>query len=411
MPGVTKQRCFSVLLSLLIVLSLDQFQRQAAHAACLSFSDLIQNGSYIVADPSGKIISSCNPDKSFIPASIVKIQTALAAFQILGPNFRFQTVFYTDQQNNLYIKGYGDPFLVSEEIEIILNRLRKRGVNRINSIYIDNSNFALAGQVPGRGKSNNPYDSPVGAVGVNFNTVSFRIDNSRNVISAELQTPTLPIMKELGKGFEEGKYRVNICREECQPEEQSARYAAELFRELQRRMIIPGEGQLGSRKVPGEAELVYIHNNSRSIDEVVSSLLKYSNNYVANQVYLVCGAEKYGYPATWHKAERAVTEALADVLGAQTSFMIHIKEGSGLSRENTITAQTMVETLSAFKPYMNLLQEKQGGNIKSGTLNGVYTYAGYLSDGKPFVIMLNQKRNTRDAVLKRLQKFSVTMPR
>jgi D-alanyl-D-alanine carboxypeptidase/D-alanyl-D-alanine-endopeptidase (penicillin-binding protein 4) len=406
-----KQRYISVLLSLLFVFSLGQFQRQAAYAACLSFSDLIQNGSYIVADPSGKVISSCNPNKSFIPASIIKIQTALAAFQILGLDFRFQTAFYTDQQDNLYIKGYGDPFLVSEEIEIILSRLRKRGVNRINSISIDNSSFALSGQVPGRGKSDNPYDSPVGAVGVNFNTVSLRVDDNGRIISAEPQTPTLLIMKELGKGLKQGEYRVNICRKDCQPKVQTVRYATELFRELQRRMTIPGEGQLGSRKVPEEAELVYIHKNTRSIDEVVSSLLKYSNNYVANQVYLVCGAEKYGYPATWQKAERAVREMLEDVLGAQTAATIHIKEGSGLSRENTIAAQAMMQTLIAFKPYIDLLQEKKGGNLKSGTLKGVYTYAGYLSDGKPFVIMLNQQKNTRDAVLKRLQKLSEILPR
>ena len=366
----------------------------------------MHNGSYAVADENGAIISSCNPDKSLVPASIIKIQTALAAFHILGRDFRFQTAFYTDQRNNLYIKGYGDPFLVSEEIVIILGKLRERGVTKINDIYVDNSSFSLSGQVPGREKSDNPYDSPVGAVGVNFNTINFKVDGHEKVVSAEPQTPTLPLMKVLGKGYQEGEYRINICRENCQPEVQSSRYAAQLFRELQRNMAIPGAGQLGNRKVPEDAELVYRHTNTKTLDEVVYSFLKYSNNYVANQVYLVCGAKKYGYPASWEKADRAVKEALADVLGVQAAGMIHMEEGAGLSRQNIITSQAMVQTLIAFKPFMQLMQEKKGANIKSGTLKGVYNYAGYLQDGKPFVIMLNQQKNTRDAILTRLQKFS-----
>ena len=99
-------------------------------------------------------------------------------------------------------------------------------------------------------------------------------------------------------------------------------------------------------------------------------------------------------------------EALADVLGAQAAGMIHMEEGSGLSRQNSVTSQAMVQTLIAFKPFMQLMQEKKEATIKSGTLQGVYNYAGYLQDGKPFVIMLNQQENTRDSILSRLQKFS-----
>jgi D-alanyl-D-alanine carboxypeptidase/D-alanyl-D-alanine-endopeptidase (penicillin-binding protein 4) len=403
-----KKRLFSVLLSLLIALFSGHFNRQATQAACLSFSDLIQNGGYAVADPAGSIISACDPDAPFVPASIVKIPTALAAFHILGREYRFQTALYMDRQDNLYIKGYGDPFLVSEEVEIILGRLRERGVNRINNIFVDTSSFALSSPLPGRGKSDNPYDSPVTAVGVNFNTISFRVDDHGRVTSAEPQTPTLPIMTELGKGFREGEYRVNICREGCRPEVRSARYAVELFRGIQRKMGIPGDGNSGRGDVPEDADLVYVHDNTRTLEDVVSSLLEYSNNFVANLVYLACGAQKYGYPATWEKAGQAAREALNRVIGARAAGMMHLKEGSGLSRHNRVTARSMVQVLVAFKPFMHLLQEKKGAAIKSGTLKGVYNYAGYLQDGSPFVIMLNQEKNTRDDVLRRLQQLSLT---
>ncbi len=403
-----KKRLFFTLLSLLITLFSGHFNRQAAQAACLSFSDLIQNGSFAVAAPDGKIIASCNPGESFVPASIAKIPTALAALYILGPEYRFQTALSMDSRNNLYVKGYGDPFLVSEEVEIILGRLREQGVNRINNISVDTGSFALSAPLPGRGESDNPYDAPVAAVAVNFNTVSLRVDERGGVASAEPQTPTLPIMAELGMGFKEGEYRINICRQGCRPEARSARYAAELFRGIQRRMGIPGDGDAGRGIVPEDAELVFIHANTRTLEDVVSSFLEYSNNFVANQVYLACGVQRYGYPATWAKAGRAVQEALLRILGARAADGIRLEEGSGLSRRNRVTAQSMVQALVAFKPFMHLLQEKKGAGIKSGTLKGVYNYAGYLRDGSPFVILLNQEKNTREQVLQRLQNFLLT---
>ncbi|MDH3330422.1 MAG: D-alanyl-D-alanine carboxypeptidase [Desulfobulbaceae bacterium] len=379
---------------------------QAAHATCHDFSDIIHSGGYAVADETGRIISSCNPDTPFIPASIIKIQTALAAFHILGRDFRFQTAFYMDGQNNLYIVGSGDPLLISEEVERLLVELRNRNVSEINSIFVDNSRFSLTEQVPGSGQSDNPFDSPVSATGVNFNTVSIRVNEGGEVVSAEPQTPTLPIMKEMGRGLEQGVYRLNICQGKCTPDERTARYTAELFRGLQRRAGIPGNGRFGIRHVPSGTKLIYTHENSRNLDQVVASFLEYSNNYIANQVFLTCGAGKFGYPATWDKARRAVQEALEDILGSETASMTALYEGSGLSRRTSTTAFAMIRSLAAFKPYQELIQEKNGNRVKSGTLDGVYNYAGYLHNEKPFVILLNQEQNTRESVLQRLERLT-----
>ena len=65
----------------------------------------------------------------------------------------------------------------------------------------------------------------------------------------------------------------------------------------------------------------------------------------------------------------------------------------------------MLGILEAFRPYRSLLQEKDGMYIKSGTLTGVYCYAGYFKAGgssDPFVLMLNQRRNTRQVLLNEL---------
>lgn len=383
----------------LLLLGIVLSGRQSAFADCRFFSGLIDNGGYAVADHIGRTVSSCNENTPFVPASIIKVPLALAAFDILGPEFRFTTEFYVDRQGNLFIKGYGDPFLISEEIELILARLIEKGVGVINGIFIDSSTADLREEMPGRGKSDNPYDVPVSSVGVNFNTVHIRVHAGGRVESAEPQTPTLAIMHDLGQNLSPGEYRLNVCQDNCLPEKQSVRYTAELFRALQRKKGIPGDGPLAARNITGEAYLVYAHQNSRNLAEIISSVLEYSNNFIANQVFLRCGMELYALPATWEKARRAVETSLTRILGPDIAGHITMEDGAGLSRKNRITASAMLRVLEKFKPHAHLLPEKKNGRIKSGTLDGVYNYAGYLADARPFVILLNQHKNARDRVL------------
>ncbi len=353
---------FPVILFLLFVVV---FDRQSATADCRSFFDLIDNGGYAVADHTGQIVSSCNENTSFIPASIIKVPLALAAFDILKPDFRFTTELYVDSQDNLYVKGHGDPFLISEEIVLILDQLVKKGVQVINGIFIDDSAFNLKEQAPGLGISDNPYDVPISSVAVNFNTVNIQVHSNGSVESAESQTPTLPIMKELGKKLQPGKYRLNVCQENCSPELQSARYTTELFRALQKKRGMSGTGPLEKKIVPASASLLYIHNNTRNLQDVVFSSLKYSNNFIANQIFLRCGVEQFGWPATWGKAKKAVEQSLARILGSETVGQIYMEDGAGLSRKNLITANAMLKVLDEFRPYVHLMQEKKNTSIKS----------------------------------------------
>ena len=46
------------------------FSGQPVFAGCPSFSSLIHHGAYAVADVRGEIVSGCNIDTPFIPASI-----------------------------------------------------------------------------------------------------------------------------------------------------------------------------------------------------------------------------------------------------------------------------------------------------------------------------------------------------
>ena len=112
----------------------------------------------------------------------------------------------------------------------------------------------------------------------------------------------------------------------------------------------------------------------------------------------------FGYPATWAKARQAVRRELAAQLGAETAAAIVQVEGAGLSRDNRVTARGMLALLTAFRPHADLLRPERGMALKTGTLTGVYNYAGYLANGRPFVLLLNQPDNQRAAVLDRLNR-------
>jgi len=118
----------------------------------------IENGGYAVKKD-GRIIAAHNLHKKFVPASIVKIATSLTALQVLGPEYRFETQFYRDTNHNRYIRGLGDPFLISEKISHIVRELKKLGCQRINDIYLDDTAFAITRSADGAGLSDNPYDA------------------------------------------------------------------------------------------------------------------------------------------------------------------------------------------------------------------------------------------------------------
>lgn len=378
-------------------------------ATCRAVADLVAQGAYGVADAGGRTIDSCNVDQPLVPASVLKIATAMAALRILGPEYRFATEFYIEGQGNLFIKGFGDPTLVTEEVARIAQQLRSKGLKRVENLFIDTSAFALTMQVPGQEDSDNPYDAPVGPLSVNFNSVPLQRDATGRIVSGEPLTPTLPIMLELGQGRPSGLHRVNICAQGCEPEQRMAQYAGELFSAQLARAGIPVAAIGGIRMVPASgAPLVYSHRSTQTLKEISRSLLHYSSNFMANQVFLACGAKQYGYPATWEKAQQAVHQDLVQLLGSATAVEIVQVEGAGLSRQNRVTARAMLQLLTRFRPYADLLKKERGAALKTGTLTGVYNYAGYLPDGKAFVIMLNQQVNARATVLDRLKRLYIS---
>ena len=84
---------------------------------------LAPSGLVLVVDAKGNELVAQNADEPFVPASVTKIVTAWLAMEVLGGDYRFETRFYLDDKRVLYVRGGGDPFLISEELAPLATEL------------------------------------------------------------------------------------------------------------------------------------------------------------------------------------------------------------------------------------------------------------------------------------------------
>jgi len=328
------------------------------------------DGVVYVVDSANHVLLDVGGQQAFVPASTLKVFTALMAIDHLGLDSRFRTEFFLDH-NRLVVKGYGDPFLVSEEIDLIGSELapQLRG-RRLKGIVIDDSYFEPHIQVPGIGGSARVYDAPNSAVAVNFNTINVRLRGGK-IVSAEAQTPLTPLAQRLARQRRiRSTLRINLGHRDGE----TAHYAGELIAAKLREHGVRIGNQVDVGRAPSGPPL-YVHPNSRDLNQVLREMLYHSNNYVANQVFLAVGAAVKGAPASLAKSIAVANQYVARHPALKG---LVVTEGSGISYDNRATAPAMAALLRLFAPYKDLLRQKHGTPNKTGTLLKVKSVIGYL---------------------------------
>ena len=363
---------------------------------------LAPSGLVLVMDEKGSELVAQNADKPFVPASVTKIVTAWLAMEVLGNDYRFETRFYLDKDRVLYVRGGGDPFLISEELAPLATELVAAiGKEPITGIVLDASYYPADLRIPGIEDTSEDYDALNSALAVNFNTIA-AVRKGKTVRSAEEQTPIAPLaISEFRARGPNVRGRISLSQDPAV----SLQYAGELIAAFISRAGGSVKGDITTGTVPEGLTPVYIHRQSRSMSEVLTGLLLGSNNYIANQVFLEIGAHRVGGPVSIEKSLKVANEILAKNGLAES---IHLEEGSGISRGNHFTASGLAKVLDLFQPHAALLRSGKGTFFKTGTFSGVRTLAGYADTSKHgrvrFVIALKSNNSAlRFRLLKAIQ--------
>ena len=328
-------------------------------------------GLVFVIDAKGNELVAQNADEPFVPASVTKIVTAWLAMEVLGGDYRFETRFYLDDKRVLYVRGGGDPFLISEELAPLATELVAAvGKKPITGIVLDASYYPSKLRIPGIEDTNESYNALNSALAVNFNTVS-AVRSGNKVHSAEKQTPITPLaITQFRLRGPKGTGRISLSQDRTV----SLQYAGELIAAFIAQAGGSVKGRISIGTVPKGAEPVYVHRQSRTLSQILRELLRASNNYIANQVFLEIGGHRLGGPVSLEKSLKVANEMLA---AHGLAAAIHLEEGSGISRDNHFTARGLAKVLELFAPHADLLHGRDGGMNKTGSLEGVRTLAGY----------------------------------
>lgn len=399
-----------------------------------------------------------NHSKPMTPASISKILTTAGLLELHGINKSIPTELYSDEKpvdgvinGNLYVKGFGDPSLVSEKLWLLVNELKNWKVKKITGkLVFDDFVFDRDLMVAGRSKWNQrAYNAYVSGLSLNWNSVRVRfLDIDQNLAATDPYNPyfDLRVKKNIKKNTS-----LEI-RPSKNKEVLSAQFGKDALVEeksLYRRVNKPRhvfqsqfETMLENAGVNVVGESVWERTKeqsfkigdvqSRPISNLVKLMMKYSNNFIADSLVKFTYHDQTSKTGNYPDGMVLIKESLKKISTLDPGFVY--TSASGLSRDNKVSPKKMSEFLINLKAkyyypeflvsmpisctdgtLKDRLCEKPGQvRAKTGLLAGVSALAGFARrprDGKEFIFtfIYNGKngqqfeaRNTFDRFLEKI---------
>ena len=372
------------------------------------------------------------------PASLMKLVTTTVALDQLGPAFTWSTPVYLDGpvrdgvlQGNLYVRGQGDPRLGVERLWLLLRRVQGLGIQRIEGdIVLDRSAFEVPVRDPGGfdGEPLRPYNASPDALLVNFKSVlmHFVPDRAAQVARVHVEPPLAGVQVPATVPLSAGEcldYRATLrldfqdaqrlrfggtypasCGERLWPlaHPDPVRFAALAMEGLWQQLGGQLRGSVREGLVPAGLRPV-VALESPPLAEVVRDINKFSNNVMAQQLFLTLSWQPQGV-GRFDTSREQVMRWWRSHIGAEE---LVLDNGSGLSRSERVSALGLARLLAGAwaTPYASELMSSlplagQDGtlrrqvtstvaHLKTGSLRDVVGVAGYVDgrDGERWVLV------------------------
>ena len=342
-------------------------------------------GVFVISLKDGRVVAALDAQKLFNPASVQKIITSVVALDKLGADFRWQTRIFSKEKiengtltGDLVLYGQGAPDLSDQGIENLVNQLKAKGLQRVKGNIIGDESY-FTGDTIGDGWAWNElqwyYGAEASALSINKNLVNVSLQNGKPKVepptdyielSGEVQPAndieSVGLKRGLGNNkiyvWGEGKtldVRVAV--------ENPALWSARILKDALAKKGITVEGDAKSTnwrsenklKVESATELANVE--SQTLGEIVRKMNKDSVNLYAELILRALG-KKFGAEAPDENPkiqktrgdDSAGTSVIKKWLtenGASFQETESIKDGSGLSRLNFITPETLGRALIA----------------------------------------------------------------
>lgn len=316
----------------------------------------------------GKILYQHNAQDLFVPASNMKILTTTAALLFLKRDFRFHTLLLEDNAGNYYLKFSGDPTLTGQQLHELLSNLKKKNVTTITgNFYIDTSEYDDKSYGPGWTWDELAYcyAAPIEAVILNQNCFATRIiagKKAGELVQAEsesginIQSRAKTVTKndcaiDLTAVGNTNDFVMTGCLRERTPPfdlvfalKNPTLYAQHLIATSLQTHNITLSGKILLGNAPANSTIIAQHD-SAPLYEIIHTMMKESNDQMANSIFLKIGQVYFKQPATWKNGGTAVTTILTQQ--AQMNFGKSIMvDGSGISRYNLLTPEFLSKLLN-----------------------------------------------------------------
>jgi serine-type D-Ala-D-Ala carboxypeptidase/endopeptidase (penicillin-binding protein 4) len=398
-------------------------------------------GIEVRAPGSHKPLISVNALRPMNPASTMKLVTTYAGLDLLGPAYTWKTEAWLDGkldngvlQGDLILKGYGDPDLTVEQFWLWLRELRNRGLSEIRgNLVLDRSSFQLPPNDPAE-FDNDPvraYNVGPDALLLNFNALRLRYipDGEKVTVITEPDLASTTLVNRVVAANQgdcndwndaispqmsgntlllQGSFPSNCGeREQYLSLLPHSAYVFDVFRTLWHELGGKLDGELREGSVPASATLFSTHS-SAPLSEQIRNINKFSNNVMARQLFLTLSLDD-NTPASIERSKQIIRGWLSQK-GLDFPELV-MENGAGLSRTARISPRSMSLLLlsaqrSPFQPELEsslpiigidgtlkkrLFDNPAAGqaHLKTGTLDGVKTVAGYVRgrDGKQWVVV------------------------
>lgn len=339
----------------------------------------------------GDVLFEHNQDNPLIPASDAKLVTAAAALEKLGAGYTFETQILRKGED-LVISSNGDPYLVSERLWLLARDVARSGIKKVGAIQVASGAYAETYKgLTEFEDSGEPFTALVTPTALNFNSVEIHVvpepgkkprveagplPNAYAVIENQV-TETGGSSRNLSvkpRGASGGKeiFVVSGTIGRSAPAAtvygiagQPEAYLAASFAALLRKEGITVAKDFGGT-VGAPSGSVIASQDSLPLQDLVRLFNTYSNNFMAESVYLALGAADGA--ASSALSRKAVAEFLQRRAACKGSL---ITNGSGLSWDTRISAHCFTEVLAnaygEFRVFADLLGSLPAGG-ETGTL-------------------------------------------